>query len=151
MKTTIAVCLLAVAASTNHRAHSAEPPAELARWLDPQQWEKDTAGPIVSLGAAGEFDDVHIFAPAVAEWDGRFQMWYCGSRGTRSARVFRLGLATSRDGKRFEKHAENPVLAFADHARPSAHRRRQRPARTRQSPHVVQLHRLRQDRFAHAP
>src|SRR5262245_23640417 len=39
-----------------------EPPRELARWLGPQQWERDTAGPILSLGAAGDFDDMHIFA-----------------------------------------------------------------------------------------
>jgi predicted GH43/DUF377 family glycosyl hydrolase len=114
MKTIIASILLALLSLAAARLPAAEPPAALARWLAPQDWEKDTEGPIVSLGAAGEFDDMHIFAPAVAEEGGEFRMWYCGSRGTRTTRVFRLGLATSRDGKRFEKYAGNPVLAFAD-------------------------------------
>jgi hypothetical protein len=93
-----------------------EPPAEVARWFVPQNWQRDTDGPIVSLGEAGQFDDMHIFAPAVAEENGRFSLWYSGSRGTPGNRVFRLGLATSSDGKQFEKYADNPVLQFADAA-----------------------------------
>lgn len=95
-------------------AFAADPPPELARWLAEQTWEKDTDAPIISLGEPGEFDDMHIFAPAVARENGRFQLWYCGSRGTRYTRVFRLGLATGTDGKHFAKYAENPVLEFAD-------------------------------------
>src|SRR5262245_11787442 len=95
----------------------AQPPRELAKWLGAQRWDKDVAGPIVSLGAAGEFDDMHIFAPAVAEEQGRFSLWYCGSRGTRGTRVFRLGLATSADGKSFERSAKNPVHQFDDGVR----------------------------------
>ncbi len=91
-----------------------EPPRELTPWFNPQIWERDTAGPIVSLGESGEFDDMHIFAPAVAEENGRFSLWYCGSRGTPGNRVFRLGLATGSDGKRFEKYSENPVFEFSD-------------------------------------
>jgi predicted GH43/DUF377 family glycosyl hydrolase len=93
---------------------AAQPPRELAKWLGPQRWEKDVAGPVLSLGAAGEFDDTHIFAPAVIEEKNRFLVWYCGSRGTRATRVFRLGLATSSDGKAFERHPHNPVLGFDD-------------------------------------
>lgn len=96
---------------------AAEPPANLARWLGPQTWEKDTDAPIVALGSEGQFDDMHIFAPAVALEQGKFSLWYSGSRGTRSTRVFRLGLATGDDGKRFEKHAQNPVLEMADGVR----------------------------------
>jgi predicted GH43/DUF377 family glycosyl hydrolase len=89
--------------------------ADMAAWLAvPQTWAKDTDGPIVSLGKPGVFDDRHIFAPAVIEENGRFWMWYSGSQGTPGNRVFRLGLATSDDGKRFEKHASGSVLAFAD-------------------------------------
>lgn len=95
---------------------AAEPPKELAKWLAPQQWQRDVEEPIVSLGMDGEFDDRHIFAPAVAEEGGKFSLWYSGSRGTPGNRVFRLGLATSYDGKRFEKHVGNPVLEFADGA-----------------------------------
>src|SRR5437773_271065 len=95
---------------------AADPPPQLARWLGPQNWQRDTEGPIVSLGKSGQFDDMHIFAPTVAEENGRFSLWYSGSRGTPGNRVFRLGLATSADGKQFEKHAANPVLQFADAA-----------------------------------
>src|SRR5262245_47644980 len=93
-----------------------QPPPELARWLGPQTWERDAEGPIISLGGAGQFDDMHIFAPAVAHEEGRYWMWYCGSQGTPGNRVFRLGLATSIDGKQFERHPDNPVLKFADAA-----------------------------------
>jgi predicted GH43/DUF377 family glycosyl hydrolase len=114
-ETSLYAHLLAVAAALAVPAPSmAQPPRELAKWLGPQPWEKDVAGPIVSLGAAGDFDDMHIFAPAVIEEKGRFLLWYCGSRGTRGTRVFRLGLATSSDGKAFERHPKNPVLGFDD-------------------------------------
>ncbi len=93
-----------------------EPPAQIARWFVPQDWRRDTEGPILLLGEAGQFDDMHIFAPAVAEENGRFSLWYSGSRGTPGNRVFRLGLATSTDGKQFERNAANPVLQFADGA-----------------------------------
>ncbi len=68
----------------------------------------------MSLGKAGDFDDAHIFAPTVAYENDRFSLWYCGSRGTRVGRVFRLGLATSGDGKLFERYEHNPVLEFRD-------------------------------------
>jgi hypothetical protein len=89
---------------------AADPPAELLPWLVPQQWERDTDGPIISLGESGEFDDMHIFAPAVANEPDGFSLWYSGSRGSRTERVFRLGLATSDDGKEFAKSPHNPVL-----------------------------------------
>ena len=91
-----------------------QPPAELSRWLQPQEWVRDGEGPIVSLGKDGEFDDRHIFAPTVAEVEGRFSLWYSGSRGKPGERVFRLGLATSGDGRGFEKHAANPVFEYGD-------------------------------------
>src|SRR5262249_54255056 len=97
-------------------ATAAEPPAEIARWFASQNWQRDVEGPVVSLGEAGQFDDMHIFAPAVAYENGRYRLWYSGSRGTPSNRVFRLGLATSDDGKHFTKHVGNPVLGFADGA-----------------------------------
>ncbi|MBX9792430.1 MAG: hypothetical protein K2Y37_26310 [Pirellulales bacterium] len=93
---------------------AADPPAELARWLQPQAWQRDVDGPILALGERGQFDDMHIFAPTVAWEHNEFRMWYCGSRGSRNNRVFRLGLATSDDGLRFEKYQHNPVLEFAD-------------------------------------
>jgi len=94
---------------------AAAPPDELQRWLKrPQNWVRDVDGPIVSLGETGAFDDTHVFAPAVAFENDRFQLWYCGSPGTVAQRVFRLGLVTSRDGRLFRPHANNPVFEFGD-------------------------------------
>jgi glycerophosphoryl diester phosphodiesterase len=89
-------------------------PRELQRWLVPQRWQRDTKGPIISLGEPGDFDDTHIFAPAVALEGDRFSLWYCGSRRSVAERVFQLGLATSVDGKRFSRHSSSPVFEFGD-------------------------------------
>jgi len=95
----------------------AQAPRELARWFGPQTWERDVSEPVLSLGQAGAFDDMHIFAPAVIHERDRFWLWYSGSRGTPGKRVFRVGLATSADGKAFVRHPDNPVLEFKDGAR----------------------------------
>lgn len=105
--------LLIVCASSTGIARG-EAPEKLQPWMTAQAWERDTPGPIVSLGAVGEFDDTHIFAPCVALLDDKFQLWYCGSGGAVAERVFRVGLATSSDGKRFERHSKNPVMDFGD-------------------------------------
>jgi len=86
----------------------------LQSWLGPQRWERETAGPIVSLGRQGQFDDTHLFAPTVTRENDRFQLWYCGSRGTVAQRVFHLGLAESSDGREFTKAKGNPVYQFGD-------------------------------------
>lgn len=106
-----ATSILAVIVRPAH----AQIPAELRPWLDGEQtWVRDTDGPIVSLGKPGDFDDTHIFAPAVSFEDDRFSLWYCGSTGRVAERVFHLGLATGRDGRTFQKHAGNPVYSFGD-------------------------------------
>ena len=90
-----------------------ETPPEIVPWLTEQKWQRDVDGPVLSLGSPGEFDDMHIFAPTVARENGKYLMWYCGSRGfahdlsptrTRDERVFSLGLATSIDGRQFVRH-----------------------------------------------
>jgi predicted GH43/DUF377 family glycosyl hydrolase len=106
-----------------HAAAVGQVPPEVLRWLVPQHWQRDVQGPVLSLGREGEFDDTHLFAPTVARDGDRYLMWYCGSRGfahdlseepTADERVFRLGLATSSDGQRFERHPGSPVFALAD-------------------------------------
>lgn len=89
-------------------------PGALRPWLGPQRWERDTEGPVIALGRPGDFDDTHVFAPCAAFELGQYSLWYCGSRGAVAERVFRLGLATSRDGRRFAKSASNPVFEFGD-------------------------------------
>jgi dienelactone hydrolase/predicted GH43/DUF377 family glycosyl hydrolase len=97
-------------------ASAGEPaiPPDLHPWVGPQNWERDTAGPILELGEAGAFDDTHVFAPCVALENDQFRMWYCGSTGTVAQRVFHLGLATSDDGKAFRRASISPVYSFGD-------------------------------------
>ena len=102
------------AASTSASTRAVPVPAELRRWLAPQNWKRDIDHPVLSLGTAGEFDDTHMFAPCVARFDGRYHLWYCGSRGTVARRVFHMGLATGTDGREFVRHAPAPVFRFGD-------------------------------------
>lgn len=106
----ILIVMTAVSAS---RAEETIPEAVQA-WLTPQHWQRDTEGPVISLGEQGSFDDTHLFAPSVALEDGEYRLWYCGSRGAVKERVFKLGLATSADGRHFQKHPDSPVYEFGD-------------------------------------
>lgn len=90
------------------------PDDDLTRWFVPQDWQRDTDGPVVELGATGQFDDRHIFAPCVARDQGKYRLWYSGSTDSVTNRVFHLGLATSPDGRTFQKHPDNPVFTFGD-------------------------------------
>jgi predicted GH43/DUF377 family glycosyl hydrolase len=110
----LVIAIVAIDTVNGRSDDSTDVPVELRPWLQTQQWLRDTDGPVVSLGAEGEFDDTHIFAPCVALDERRYHLWYSGSRGTVARRVFALGLATSDDGRSFEKHAVNPVLRFGD-------------------------------------
>ena len=102
-------------ASDNLRQAQAAPPPVLDSWLSqPQDWHRDTDGPIVSLSKSPAFDDTHIFAPLVSFENGQYRLWYCGSTASVQQRVFQLGLALSRDGRAFRKYNENPVYAFGD-------------------------------------
>ena len=84
------------------------------RWFCDQQWVRDGDEPCVTLGPAGAFDDMHIFGPEVVLVDGTHRLYYCGSRGEVDERVFRMGLSTSEDGIRFERHPDTPVLDFGE-------------------------------------
>ncbi len=107
--------LIGVAVLTLSICASAAPPIELRQWLNtPQNWQRDTDGPIVSLGEKGRFDDTHIFAPTVIRENGKYLLWYCGSTADVANRVFKVGLVTGTDGKSFTAHANNPVYSFGD-------------------------------------
>jgi hypothetical protein len=96
------------------RSETEEMGTAYSPWMGPQEWAKETGGPVLARGEAGAFDDMHIFAPCVAYEDGEFFMLYPGSQGAVEERVFRLGLATSRDGVRFEKSPSPPVFEYGD-------------------------------------
>jgi len=57
-------------------------------------------GVVIPLGASGDFDDVHVYIPAVLERDGRTWLYYAGHDGANA----RVGLAVSEDGIHFVKH-----------------------------------------------
>ncbi len=90
--------------------------SDISRWFCEQAWVRDSAGPCVSLGEQGAFDDMHLFAPAAFVEDGRSRLYYCGSQGAVEDRVFRMGLSTSRDGRNFGKHEVSPLLEMGNGA-----------------------------------
>jgi hypothetical protein len=112
LRSFLLIVLAAASVASTEEALPQETPPELSRWLSPQNWIRDTDGPVVSLGARGEFDDTHIFAPCVAHENDQFRMWFCGSTGRVADRVFYVGLASSKDGRKFTRHADNPVMRF---------------------------------------
>ncbi|MEX2167912.1 MAG: hypothetical protein WD851_01255 [Pirellulales bacterium] len=104
----------------------AQLPSSLDRWLGPQEWKRDTDGPVISLGKEGEFDDTHLLAAMVAKEGDKYFMWYGGSSGFAhdlagkrlpDKRVYKLGLATSNDGKHFEKHPDGAVFGLNEGTR----------------------------------
>ncbi|HVJ81177.1 MAG TPA: DUF6624 domain-containing protein, partial [Planctomycetia bacterium] len=121
----------ALLAATAAARAGADDPA-LAKWLAPQEWKREGEGPALSLGEKGKFDDQHVFAPHVVMIDGEYWMYYCGSQrcvdaGTYKGKVkdpkrpersdqrlFKLGLAKSKDGVHFTRHSTDPVFSFGD-------------------------------------
>jgi predicted GH43/DUF377 family glycosyl hydrolase len=104
------------------RVVQAQVPSKLRKWLGPQKWVRDTPDAVLKLGPRGSFDDTHIMAPLVKRIGGRYVMLYVGSSGSAydlaprrmpDNRVYRLGLATSQDGKQFQKHPR-PVAELKD-------------------------------------
>jgi predicted GH43/DUF377 family glycosyl hydrolase len=103
-----------------------------ARWFQPHDWQRAGDQPVLGLGEKGKFDDQHIFAPLVIHMDGEFWMYYCGSQRAVDAgaykgvakdpaqpaksdqRLFKLGLARSKDGVKFKRHSADPVFSFGD-------------------------------------
>jgi predicted GH43/DUF377 family glycosyl hydrolase len=111
-------------------SHAGDDP--FARWLKPHDWKRDRDQPALSLGDKGKFDDQHIFAPHVIKQGDEFWMYYCGSQrcvdaGTYKGkakdpvnpaksdqRLFKVGLAKSKDGIVFKRHSADPVFSFGD-------------------------------------
>src|SRR3954469_9623523 len=104
----------------------------IQRWLAPHDWRRDRDEPALGLGEKGRFDDQHIFAPHVIRQGDEYWMYYCGSQrcvdaGTYKGkakdpahpeksdqRLYKLGLARSRDGIHFTRHSKEPIFSFGD-------------------------------------
>jgi hypothetical protein len=63
-------------------------------------------GKVISTGATGQFDSVHVAKACVIYYNGTYYAFYAGDDGT----YRRIGLATSSDGINFTKYANNPIL-----------------------------------------
>ena len=88
------------------------------QWLDPQPWERDVDAPCLSLGAAGQFDATHLFAPCVALENERYYMWYSGySSYPPEVMQTSIGFAVSEDGLNWTKSPHNPIFG-PDPSRP---------------------------------
>src|SRR5262249_25424766 len=125
----IGFLLLALLPSTVRSGGEDSP---LDAWLKPQEWKRDSDKPGLALGEKGKFDDQHIFAPHVIQQGNEFWMYYSGSqrcvdagtyKGTAKdpkqpeksdQRLFKLGLAKSKDGVSFTRHSADPVFSFGD-------------------------------------
>src|SRR5207344_46708 len=64
----------------------------------------------LAAGAEGEWDDLAIWTGSVIEHDDGWAMLYTGTNRAEGGLVQRIGLATSSDLLRWDKHAANPVL-----------------------------------------
>jgi predicted GH43/DUF377 family glycosyl hydrolase len=69
-------------------------------------WELDPANPVLTRGAAGEWDSDEAYKPAVIHDGSEFRMWFGGGDGVKG----RVGYATSPDGSAWTKHDGNPIM-----------------------------------------
>ncbi len=75
--------------------------------LAPEDWRFTALpDPVLSPGPPGAWDSVDALNPSVLRRDGVFYNLYSGFDG----RTWRTGLATSPDGRNWQKAATNPVL-----------------------------------------
>ena len=102
-------------------------------------WIRDRQDPVLTIGEKGRFDDQHIFAPCVIRMGEEYWLYYAGSQNAVIAkgiykprtplteeqisrirqnrdkdRLYRVGLATSKDGVHFTRFGDSPVLSFGD-------------------------------------
>jgi predicted GH43/DUF377 family glycosyl hydrolase len=72
---------------------------------DGVEWEMDPSNPVMSTGAAGEWDSVEVWSGPVVYDGTQFHMWYAGWNGSYE----RVGYATSPDGTSWTKYPD-PVM-----------------------------------------
>lgn len=135
------LAVLTVALTSPANAQNAVPPG-FAKWLKPMDWQRDSDQPVFTIGEKGEFDDMHILSPSVIYEKGEYWLYYMGSTNDVIAkglykpatdltgeqkkkiranehkdRLYKIGLARSKDGIHFTKYEKNPVLSFGDDRR----------------------------------
>ncbi|MFH2019881.1 MAG: DUF2341 domain-containing protein [archaeon] len=66
-------------------------------------WVKYSSNPVLTAGANNQWDDTNVSAPSIIKAEnGTYQMWYTGRDDL--ANQFRIGYATSSDGKSWTKY-----------------------------------------------
>jgi predicted GH43/DUF377 family glycosyl hydrolase len=70
------------------------------------EWEKYPANPVIDLGAAGSWDDVHVSNLSMLFDGSKCHIWYVGDNGSQRS----IGYAKSTDRAVWEKYPGNPVL-----------------------------------------
>ncbi|MCC6123479.1 MAG: hypothetical protein IT426_00805 [Pirellulales bacterium] len=84
------VCVLLSAAHCTAK-NDESPAGAMDRWLKPQQWNRCSDKPPITLGEPGKFDDMHVFAPAAIFENGEYWLYYCGSQGGADVRKIYKG------------------------------------------------------------
>ena len=74
-------------------------------------WTKHGSTPVLSPGAAGNWDSNGVSFPTVIKDGTTYKMWYTGLD---ASGIGRVGYATSLDGIVWTKYAGNPVLGVGD-------------------------------------
>jgi len=72
-------------------------------------WTKDPANPVLALAAGGQWDDYHVYSPALGEYDGEYHLWYVGAPSSGGDR--RIGHATSADLWTWTRDGDSYYLA----------------------------------------
>ena len=68
---------------------------------------KHEANPVLDVGKQGDWDEKNCGCFSVDKFNGRLHLYYMGSGNNNP---WRIGLATSDDGIRWQRHKSNPVL-----------------------------------------
>ncbi len=94
--------------------HAREDQASIGYATSPDgiHWTKNPQNPIFTPDQPGSWDGYSVDEPDIHYQDGIYHMWYKG--WNRPMGVSWIGHATSQDGIRWERAAENPVLMTAN-------------------------------------
>lgn len=77
---------------------------------DGVSWSR-AQGPALDVGSPGSWDSFFVIPAAVLREDsGHRMMYYWGGSDPFDVRTWKVGLATSDDGLRWQKYAENPIF-----------------------------------------
>ena len=71
------------------------------------RWTPYAANPVLPVGPAGSWDDMHVVGGPVLLVNGTYRTWYVGSSDNLG---WSTGTATSTDGIHWTKYAGNPIL-----------------------------------------